>query len=584
MNKKFDDISRKVVLAVKTYPLVLLMSVIMASMIIYLIENSNSFFEFTGIKLIICSSLGISVLFAAKMLSQRVGKELLWQSTGLLILVGFYFILPSKEDDFDEVFAYVLVPTYILAHLFVSFAAYINKKSEYDFWEFNKNLFIISILTAIFTFVLTAGVNLALLAIENLFNWNFNEKIYGKTAAVIGIVGNTLIFLLFTSTGVKSLEQPTKYPVVLKFFTQFILIPLLLLYVVILYLYTGKIVLNWELPQGWVSYLVLAYSIVGILALLLVHPLRNEAARSWVAIFSKIFYFSLFPLLILLFTAIFTRILEYGYTEPRYYVLLLALWLTSVQLYFIFNKKATIKFIPMSLFVFGLFALLFPYFNSFAVANRSQKAQLEQLLTDNNLLSNGKIAFDEKVSAEVAESVADKFKFLSTRGNTSYLLAYLPDSLAQKERSSTKIYIRGYFNRIVHKVKKDNIYVVLNNVKSMRSIGDFDFLVYEDKIINSPLELGEAELLLTKKLVGLNHKYSLELSSGETADLLPKLKALVAKYDDSERVVDVDDLFIETEIGNYQIKIIYESINHDTSEKHENFHLQSPIYLIKKRD
>lgn len=159
----------------------------------------------------------------------------------------------------------------------------------------------------------------------------------------------------------------------LKFFTQFVLIPLLIIYVVILYLYSIKILINWELPRGWVSYLVLVYSMVRILALLLVHPLRGDDAKSWVRIFGKMFYYTLIPLLVLLFVAIFTRLLEYGFTEARYYVVLLALWLTLVVGYFALKKNPGIKFIPISLFVFGIFSLLMPFANAFSVAKQSEK-------------------------------------------------------------------------------------------------------------------------------------------------------------------------------------------------------------------
>src|SRR5690606_7571321 len=130
---------------------------------------------------------------------------------------------------------------------------------------------------------------------------------------------------------------------------------------------------------------------------LLVHPLKQDSTKSWVKLFSRIFYFSLSPLLILLFIAIFTRILEYGYTEPRYFVLLLSLWLSTVVLYFIFAPKTTIKFIPMSLFTFGLFALTVPYLNTFSVAKRSQKTELQKVLHENNLLRDNHIDFTKKV-------------------------------------------------------------------------------------------------------------------------------------------------------------------------------------------
>ena len=46
------------------------------------------------------------------------------------------------------------------------------------------------------------------------------------------------------------------------------------LYVAIRYAYLGRILVKWQLPEGWVSVLLLALAVAGILALLLIHPLR----------------------------------------------------------------------------------------------------------------------------------------------------------------------------------------------------------------------------------------------------------------------------------------------------------------------
>lgn len=586
MISKISQITKRVLFALRTYPLVLLMSVVVASIIIYLIENDESIKEMAFIKLILCSSLGISVLFSAKMLAQRFGKELIFIFVALLILVGFYYILPASTEDFNEVYAFIIIPTYILSHLFVSFAAFIREKSEVSFWQYNKNLFINFIVTLIFTGVLTLGVILALLAVQNLFNIDFREQFYAETAIVLGIVGNTLIFLLFNDNGLKYLETSTPYPVVLKFFTQFILIPLLLLYAVILYFYSGKILITWELPQGWVSYLILAYSMIGILALLLVHPLKNDSARSWVKIFSQVFYYSLIPLIVLLFTAIFTRILEYGYTEPRYYVLLLAVWFLTVQLYFIFYNKATIKFIPMSLFAFGIFALLFPGLNSFAIAKRSQKNQLEQILESNQLLQNGKILFDKKIPSEVAESISDKFEFLSIRDQKDYLMAYLPDKITEEEKDSRKIYISSYFTNITRNPAKpsESRYLTLVNSNTFYKIDEYDYATLENNLLNGKATIGNDVFHLTKELYGSQPKYILRLASGENVDLLPIVEAKTNQYKVKNGTILVDNLFIETDLGNYHIKINFNEINYLRYDGSDTFYADQEIYLIKKKD
>ena len=584
MIEKIKNISNRVVLAARTYPLVLLSSLTTVILLISLIEFENRLDEFIVAKLAICSSLGIAILFSVKMLSQRIKREFLWSAIGILILVGYYFILPSNKDDFDEVYVYVLLPTVVLVHLFVSFAAFILSNSETKFWQYNKNLFINFILSLLFTGVLTLGVVLALLAVQNLFAIDLDEKLYGETALFLGIFGNTLIFLLFNGNGIDDLENDTQYPVVLKFFTQFILIPLLLLYVVILYFYAAKILISWELPQGWVSYLILAYALLGILALLLVHPLRNDSGRSWVRIFSTAFYYSLIPLIILLFTAIFTRILEYGYTEPRYYVLLLAVWLLTIQLYFIFYKKTTIKFIPMSLFAFGIFALVFPFLNSFSVAIRSQKNQLENILVSNNLLKEGTINFDKEISDTTMRSIVDKYEFLSIRNQQDYLNGFLPDTLVNKERYGKRIYIGSYFNNISAVETENNRYLNITNSTKLQTVADYDFVAFENQLLNESLTLGTDKLEITKRLYGSDNEYSISLQTGEKVDLLPLINQLVKKYEHSEGQVIVDDLSIETMLGNYTVKIVFDQINRYNNNDANPYYFDNALVLIKIKD
>ena len=346
MKEKFKQIWGKADDIILRYPMVLTMALVAAISSVVAIELDTQQNQFVVTKLVMTACLGISLMFAVKMLSQRIGKEFLMQILALGILAVFFYVLPNSQRDFTEAYAFVLIPSYILSHLLVSFIPFFGEKRELNFWQYNKNLFINIFLTAVFTGVLVGGVMLAILAVDNLFDLNFNEDLYPKTFLFLAILGSCFIFLLFNDKGLSQLESDSSYPQILKFFTQFVLIPLLLIYVVILYFYFGKILINWELPRGWVSYLILAYSVVGILALLLVHPLKEDSTKSWVKIFSKVFYYSLVPLLVMLFTAIFTRILEYGYTEARYYVLLLAVWLTAVVFYFIFIKNCLLYTSP----------------------------------------------------------------------------------------------------------------------------------------------------------------------------------------------------------------------------------------------
>lgn len=583
MKTKFQETLSRANKVIFRYPIILVMALLASVGAICIVETEHN--EITAyIKLTICACLGISLMFALKMLSQRMGKELLLHLSGIAFLIGFYFILPDKKNNFTEDYVYIIAVTALLSHLLVSFIPFLDKNRELRFWQYNKNLFVNFFLTVVFTGVLTGGVELAILAVDKLFDFHFHHRIYTDTFFVLAIFGSSFIFLLFNDKGLNNLEKDGTYPIVLKFFTQFILIPLLLIYAAILYFYSFKILINWELPRGWVSYLVLAYSTVGILALLLVHPLKEENAKSWVKIFSKAFYYTIVPLIVLLFTAIFTRILEYGYTEPRYFVLLLALWLLSIVLYFIFSKRATIKFIPVSLFLFGAFALIFPYLNAFSVAKRSQKTELINILSQHQLISAGTINFNKKVTDTIRNEIADKFEFLAERKQVEFLSTLL----SEKDQSELTDHITtGAFYSIRYDIQnkfsdvnvtvKNKAYeinrLVLISEKQALEIGNYQYLLSFYRYSRDPQKLNGDQLQLTDQLTDKS-SLKLSLNSKEEVDFGPQIIKLFEENKNKTGNIKVPEIAMESDLGKYHVKLIFSEI---TKEKYSDDN-QASIY------
>ncbi|SHF88448.1 DUF4153 domain-containing protein [Chryseobacterium sp. OV279] len=596
MKTKFQEITGKAQDVILRYPMVLVMALLSSIGAILVVNNRyDKEFFFTHSKFIACCCLGISLMFALKILSQRIGKRLLLEGLGTVFLIGFFFILPEREKDFNEVHGFIIAITFLLSHLLVSFAAFLEKDKELNFWQYNKNLFVNIFLTAVFTGVLTGGVELAILAVDKLFDFNFNDNLYIDTFYVLAIFGSCFIFLLFNETGLDYLEKDGTYPVILKFFTQFVLIPLLFIYLIILYIYSFKIIINWELPRGWVSYLVLAYSIVGILALLLVYPLKEEKAKSWVKVFSKLFYYTIIPLIVLLFTAIFTRILEYGYTEPRYFVLLLALWLLSVVAYFVLNKTASIKFIPISLFAFGAFSLIFPYLNAFSVAKRSQKNELVALLENNKLLINNKINFEKKVSDMLVDEIADKFGFLAERKQKDFLLTLLdPKSkelLVRDFDSPTSWGINNSIrNAFTHVDKISDVSkferLVLESETKVTLIQGYQYLInfnsfnQESRTIN-----GDTFQIDNQTEVNNARSIKVSLNSKEAVDFSSAMNKLFEDNTGNTETVSLKEIAMESDLGKYHIKIIFPSISRDKASynKQYNIYYEDAVMLIREK-
>ncbi len=597
MRKKFKEIFGKTDDVIRQYPLVLVMSLLAAISLICMTErNLSQEDEFLFGKLSLVFILGISLTFALNILSQRIGKIFLLQLVGIIFLIFFYFLLPVEEKNFTEQYAFLLIPIFILSHLLVSFIAFFGQKNEMSFWQYNKNLFINIFLTAVFTGVLIAGVQLAIVAVDQLFDFNFKDDYYRNPFIILSVFGSSFIFLLFNVNGLQDLEKDGNYPQILKFFTQYILIPLLLIYAIILYFYSAKILLNWELPRGWVSYLVLAYSVVGIFALLLVHPLKEEFSKSWVKIFSKIFYFTLLPLLILLFTAIFTRILQYGYTEPRYFVLLLALWLSTVVVYFILKKKSNIKFVPVSLFFFGLFALAFPYMNTFSVAKRSQKTELNKILKENKLVLNGKIDFNKKVADSIATEISDKFEFLAKRHEELFLKSFLNPSLQDKFIKETK---EGKFYNLARTIKGEfkNISAesfakgtrALPNIRTLyvneinSNISGYQYLFKAYSFKNNDFQLGKTNINIKLPTNDSKKEFYIKINGTKT-DLMRDFQQIFSGY--SERgETEVKELTFKKNIGNYEVRFLLDNIsrtNFPNNKKQYFINSESVLILIKE--
>ena len=122
-----------------------------------------------------------------------------------------------------------------------------------------------------------------------MFDLNVSGEIYGHLFFFIAGIFNTIFFLAGVPANWTELEEQSSYPKGLKIFTQFVLIPLATIYLAILLTYEGKVILEWSLPEGIVSSLVLGYAVYGILSILLVYPIRHDEGNKWIKFFLQAF-------------------------------------------------------------------------------------------------------------------------------------------------------------------------------------------------------------------------------------------------------------------------------------------------------
>lgn len=403
------------------FPFVMLVSLIGAALMIYIIGRPYEMREAAKplYNIVMVCSLGISFLISLKFICERAkassAVSLAVQAAGLAVLIVYYFSLP-KEAGLVDVVRYLLFMTG--THLLVSLSPFAGKGFSLErngFWQFNLNLFMRILLTGVYSGVLYTGLSIAILSFDKLFNIDFIPEIYGQLFFFILGVFNTWFFLSGMPENLEELEAQDFYPKGLKIFTQYVLLPLVIIYLLILYLYMGKIIIQWQLPVGWVSYLILGFSTTGIFSLLLIEPLRELEGINWIKKILRWFYLILFPLIILLFVAILRRTGDYGITERRYFVFVLAIWLTVMALYFTFSKIKNIKIIPYSLCLIAFLTSFGPW-GAFSMSERSQLSRLEEILANNKILVNGKIVKAvNPIPEDESQDVSSVIQYLNER-------------------------------------------------------------------------------------------------------------------------------------------------------------------------
>jgi hypothetical protein len=394
--------------------------------------------------------------------AKRWGMRLI----AVLICAGLYFVL---NPTFYLADVYRIALLAFAFHLLVAFAPFINKGTLNGFWQYNKSLFLRFLTSALYAGVLYVGLAVALLAIDGLFNVKIGWETYMRLFSVVTAGFMTIFFLAGVPEDFEALDKDDSYPKGLKIFTQYVLIPLMSIYLVILLVYEAKIIINWELPKGLVSMLILGYAVFGILSLLLVYPIKEKEGNGWIKFFSRFFYVMMIPLVLLLLLAVWKRVGNYGITESRYILIILAGWLTLITAYFLFSKRQNIKIIPVSLCMLALLATYGPQ-SAFSVSKYSQIARLKRLMTS----TDGK---DIKQRGEVVDYLVDRHGLHALQPFTKVDLTALEDKIEQKDTTQSRYSIKSS--------KTDTAYALLHLKRESRSFMDnLYFMPLEENLVS----------------------------------------------------------------------------------------------------
>lgn len=523
---------------IKRFPLEVLFALVgtVATIVNIELDNINRVGENWCVRVIMMANIGLLLTLSATLYSESRGlsnstKNVLRVAGAIVAIVVLFIINPGiRQADYIR---FLLLS--LSAHLLIAFAAFTAQNSVQGFWQFNKTLFLQVLTATLYSIVLALGLSAAIGAVNYLFGFNFEFDTFKILWAIIFGMFSTIFFLSGVPLDFNQLNADQSYPKGLKIFTQYVLIPLATVYVLILLAYEVKIISEWNLPKGAVSYLILSYSVFGILSLLLVYPVRDQEENKWLKTYARSFYFLMIPLLALLFAAVGVRVFRYGITEPRYFLIMLACWLLFITIYFLVAKKQNIKLIPISLCIAALLTVYGPQ-SAFSVAEYSQLKVATELLKKNNALKNGKAIPVKKISGRDGRRLASSIEYLVEHHDLTSLqplfnedLDKIADSISKKKSGYYKgLSINRYEFRfqkldwVRKKLNINDVYKYDDNAKIAVYEADNEEPEYTFYTPNKILQVTGYNLIMPMQTY----------STGAATDTMGVIAGIRYKYDD----------------------------------------------------
>ncbi len=433
----FKDLNQKALSSFSRFPITLTWVIIGSFYLIgvYSFDDLEKINNITEIQLTLV--LGVSWLIAAQFVSEALNHtkiyRFLLKLVILIALAVFYFYTTDNEGFLGMVVYGQFYLLLLAGHVFIVFAPFLVTWDKNRFWDYLKSIIHAVLRSTLYAVILYLGLAIAVSALEILFKIEFNANIYLQIFIFcLGIV-NTFVYLS-DFPKLSDLKNEVKLSKAGEVLILYILMPLSLLYLLIVYLYAFKILIEWELPEGFVTYLISALSLLAFVIHIAIEPVRKTNKFKLIKLFYPYYFYAILPLLPLLFIALYRRIADYNFTELRYLGLVLAIWISGMLIYMVVSNQKALSLYAKSMFVLLLICTFGPL-SAFKISVNAQVNELGELMRK----------ADEQSEKQFTELEYDRFesiiKYLSNREalhRTKEFFGFNPDSLFSETSSYKK--------------------------------------------------------------------------------------------------------------------------------------------------
>lgn len=215
-------------------------------------------------------------------------------------------------------------------------------------------------------------------------------------------------------------------------FCKNVMLPVVLIYAGILYVYAAKILISWTLPTASVTWMVTGLMCTSLIMLYGLQRYTfggdtvSSKAEKIASMVRRYLPVLLLPLLLLMSVGLVYRVGEYGITVSRLYVAAFDVWAFAVVFYLIFRKDANLNLIATSFAVVFALVSVFPGANFTAIGNHVVRSEVRRTLKANGVRTFPIDAEELKsilgrMPRKNAENLASRVEYLDDWDNHSLI-------------------------------------------------------------------------------------------------------------------------------------------------------------------
>ena len=346
--------------------------------------------------------------------------HLAWIGVSVLLMYNYKMTVYAP-------YKYVMMA--LIAALIVSLLvlSFFKNKTDVAFWNFSLRSVGAVATALVVSGIVCGGLELLIVAIDKLFGVFVSSHWYSNVAILcFCLLAPILVIQGIPGGTLKHDDEPILMPGLIENAVTKLFMPIAAAYLVTLYCYAAKILFTWQLPDGWVSWLVTASMAAMVILFMMVYPYIDKASQStsgWnrmaVRFITDRMPLLMLPLLLLMSIGIARRISDYGITILRVYLVAFNLWCYAVCIILIIKRRAGIMWIPVSLVLTFAVLTLLPV-NVSTCVRKNLTNKVNAILQDNGW--NGAAMSDDeygkflsKLDSSVSHQLDSRIDYLKSQ-------------------------------------------------------------------------------------------------------------------------------------------------------------------------